>query len=429
MDWDEFSGFVSRPGNSDRFPTVIGAAADIPQHQLGWRMAVLPFHSTDGVIGVKIAFGMAEEISAAVSRFRSPRLLAPVTFWDGHGPSLDAVGRCKLYQLDYMMEGTIDSVGDRIVVNVVIQDVVLDFEVVWTGCFHGSCTDLFSIQERIANEAVRQLDPDLHGRGPGSNAPTRTEVSEAHWLVLDAIQSINRLDRSAFMGAKVLLEKASILDPGYAAPATWLAYWSIMAVGQGWVSNPAEIIAVAGTSADQAVELDPFDARAVAIAGHVKGYLMHDLDSALRYHAKAIDLDPNLAIAWSLSACSKFYNGDHATAIRHATNAHSLSPRDPHIFFTEHVLTTAYFFKGDLEIAARFAERVATRNPGHASALNVQLAIYGHMGRFEDARLCLAELRKLDPAVTVSSIASRAPIRDKDREFYARGLYLAGVPI
>lgn len=428
MEPDELSGGDATVSDFKRFPHIFDDAAQIPNHQLGWRMAVLPFHSGDVSQSARIAFGMADEISAAISKFRSPRLLAPVTFWDGLGPAVDATGRCKLYQLDYMMEGAIKVTGENIAVNVVIQDVVLGFEVIWTGYFEGSCSDLFSLQDRIASEAVKQLDPDLYARGSGLRSPSKTAVSDAHWLVLDSIQSIYRLDRSGFMRVRSRLEQASALDSSYAAPLTWLAYWSIMAVGQGWVSNPAEVIALAGASADRAVELDPLDARAVAIAGHVKGYLMHDLDSALAYHARAVDLDPNLPVAWALSACSKFYSGDHTTAIRHATIAHSLSPRDPHIFFTEHVLTTAHFFKGNLEIAERLADLVACRNPGHASALNVQLAIYGHLGRLEEAQRCLAELRKLVPEVTIRSIASRAPLRDNDRAYYAKGLLLAGVP-
>ena len=44
--------------------------------------------------------------------------------------------------------------------------------------------------------------------------------------------------------------------------------------------------------------LDPFNARALAVAGHVKGYLLHDVPSALHLHARAIELNPDLPIAW-----------------------------------------------------------------------------------------------------------------------------------
>ena len=140
--------------------------------------------------------------------------------------------------------------------------------------------------------------------------------------------------------------------------------------------------------------LDPLDARALAVAGHVKAYLIHDVRSALTLHARAIELDPNLPIAWTLSSWSKIYNGEHTTAVRHAMMSRSLSPRDPHIFFVEHALMTAQFFSNNLDEAEMLAEVVLKRNPGHASALNVRLAILGHLGRKEEANHCLAMLRE-----------------------------------
>ena len=412
----------------ERFPSILSTMAEIPTHQLGWRMAVLPFRAVGGTDSFGIAFGMSEEISAAVSRFRSPRLLAPATFWDGTGPAADVLARCRMYELDYMMDGTIEVLGSQIRVNVVLSDVVLDYEVIWTGRFEGSMNNLFSLQQEIAAETVKQLDPDLFRRGPVSSSPVETSVATAHRLVLSAIQDIYRIDQARFIRARSSLTEAIVLDPGYAAAYAWLAYWSIMAVGQGWVEDPREVTALAGASADRAVQLDPSDARAICVAGHVKGYLLHDVQSALKMHARAIDLNPNLPIAWTLSSCSKMYNGEHTTAIRQATISLSLSPRDPHLFFTEHVLTLAHFLRGDVAEAETLSEVVLTRNPGHASAINVHLGILGHLGRRDAASKWLADLQKINPNVSVETIVARAPWRDKDRSFYVEGLRLAGVP-
>ena len=412
----------------ERFPKVFSLGAEIPKHQLGWRMAVLPFRAVGSASGHGIAFGMAEEVSAAVSRFRSPRLMATATFWDGTGPAADVLGRCRMYELDYIMDGTIEVIGERVRINLVLMDVVLDFEVIWTGCFDGDMSDLFSLQDQIAAETVKQLDPDLYSRGPASDRPLRTPIPAAHRLVLAAIQGIFRLDEARFVRARGYLTDALELDPNYAAAHAWLAYWSIMAVGQGWVRDPKDVTALAGVSAGRAVDLDPADARAWSIAGHVKGYFLHDVSTALEFHARAIELNPNLPIAWTLSSASKMYNGEHMTAIRHAMISHSLSPRDPHIFLADNVLTNAYFFQGNLENASTLADVVLTRSPGHASALNIQLAIFGHLGRQEEAARCLQALFAIDPNVSVERIVARIPLRPKDRDFYATGLRLGGLP-
>src|SRR5882757_8373479 len=98
-------------------------------------MAVLPFRSTGASLGLALGLGMAEEVSAALTRFREPRLIATATFWDGSGPAEDSLARCRKYQLDYIIDGTIHVLADSVYVDVKLLDVVLDFEVIWCGRF------------------------------------------------------------------------------------------------------------------------------------------------------------------------------------------------------------------------------------------------------------------------------------------------------
>lgn len=410
------------------FPSALRETAEASEPQLGWRMAVLPFRNLGAPIGYGIALGMAEEISAALTRFRVPRLIATATFWDGRGPAADAWERCKIFQIDYVVDGTLQVIDDRIRVVVTLLDVVLDFEVVWCGHFEGALDDLFSLQDRIAYETVAQVDPTLSGHGWEFNAPAKTEIAAAHHAVLTAIKGIFRLDRAKFMRARDLLLRAVELDPEYAAAHTWMAYWSIMAVGQGWVDDARYVTTLAGISAERAILLDPFDARALAIAGHVKSYLFHDVRSALALHARAIELNPNLAIAWTLSSWSKIYNGEHAAAVRHAMMSQSLSPRDTHIFFAEHALMIAHLFQRQFDEADMLAEIVLERNPGHMSALKSRLAILGHMGRKDEAGRCLRMLQAIEPGITIAKIVARPPLRPEDQQFYIDGLQRAGVP-
>lgn len=413
----------------ERFPQAISAGADIPTHQLGWRMAVLPFRSLGAPLSRGIALGMAEEVSAALGRFRAPRLVSTATFWDGTGPAADAISRCRTYKLDYIIDGTIQVVDQKVRVNVNLLDVVLNFEVIWSHRFEGTLDDLFSLQDRIASETVAQVDPELHQRRWAAGSQAKTAVAEAHQSVLTAIQGIYRLERSKFMKARDLLLRAIELDPDFAAAHAWLAYWGIMAVGQGWAEgSAAEIFRVSGESAERAILLDPLDARALAIAGHVKAYMQHDVKSALGLHARAIELNPNLPIAWTLSANSKIYSGDHTTGMRHAQMAQSLSPRDPHIFFVEHALMIAHLFRRELEAADSVAELVLERQPDHASALRIRLSILGHLGRDADAAEHLQRLQSIEPNVTVATIIARPPFRKADLDYYAEGLRKAGVP-
>jgi TolB-like protein len=397
-------------------------------HGQGWRIAVLPFRSLGAPLEGGLSLGMAEEISAALARFRMPRLIATGSFWDGSGPSADALAKCRAYNLDYVISGTIQASGPRIRVTVTLLDVAMDFEVIWASRFEGTTEDLFTLQDTIASQTVAQIDPELLQRHMFRGEAVQTANAAAHQSVLTAIQGIYRPDKARFLQARDLLMSAIELDDEYAAAHAWLAYWYIMGMGQGWIDDPHEAAILAGVAADRAVMLDPLDARGVTIAGHVKAYLLHDVEAALALQQRAITLNPNLPIAWTLSSWAHIYNGDHRMAVNQATMAESLSPTDPHVFFVEHAAMTAQMFLRELEVADALASSVLERKPGHASALKGRLAILGHMGRKDDAALYLSQLKLIVPDLTVRKLIARPPLRENDLAFYAKGLRLAGIP-
>ncbi len=427
------------PTPADRLsttPVTLPESTDMPRqpvrseetpHGQGWRIAVLPFRSLGAPLEGGLSLGMAEEISAALARFRMPRLIATGSFWDGSGPSPDALARCRTYNLDYVISGTIQASGHRIRVTVTLLDVGMDFEVIWASRFEGTTDDLFTLQDTIASQTVAQIDPELLQRHQFRGEAVRTANAAAHQSVLTAIQGIYRPDKVRFLQARHLLEHAIELDTEYAAAHAWLAYWNIMAIGQGWIDDPTAAGTSAGVAAERAVVLDPMDARGVTIAGHVKAYMLHDVEGAVALHQRAIALNPNLPIAWTLSSWANIYNGDHRTAVTHAKTAEALSPSDPHVFFVEHAAMTAHFFLHELDAADALAGSVLERKPGHASALKVRLATLGHLGRDVEAAACLAQLRNIDPGINVERIVARPPLRTPDMEYYVEGLLKAGV--
>jgi TolB-like protein len=394
----------------------------------GWRIAVLPFRSLGTPLEGGLSLGMAEEISAALARFRMPRLIATGSFWDGSGPVPDALARCREYNLDYVISGTIQASGQRIRVTVTLLDVGMDFEVIWASRFEGTTADLFTLQDTIASQTVAQIDPELLLRHQFRGEAVRTANAAAHQSVLTAIQGIYRPDRARFLQARDLLVHAIELDSEYAAAHAWLAYWNIMGIGQGWIDDATAAATSAGIAAERAVVLDPMDARGVTVAGHTKAYLLHDVEAALALHHRATTLNPNLPIAWTLSSWANIYNGDHKTALEHAKIAEDLSPSDPHVFFVEHAAMTAQFFLGDYEAAEALAASVLERKPGHASALKVRVAILARLGRTEEAAACVEALRSIDPMLSVDRIVARPPLRQRDLDNYSQALREAGIP-
>jgi tetratricopeptide (TPR) repeat protein len=248
-------------------------------------------------------------------------------------------------------------------------------------------------------------------------------------LLLQALPAMYRLERSSFVDARRLLEASLRADPGSSVAHGWLAYWNLLYIGQGWAVDPGAASSEAARLAERAVMLDPGDARALTLAGHVRGFLGRHPEEAIVLHERAIALNPNLAIAWCFSGLSHGYAGRHDEALRRVNQACRLSPSDPHAFFFDTSLIVVQLLRGDYASAVDVGRRAIELNPLFSSAYKSYLAALGLMGRVAEAEGVLRRLLELEPGFSVQAAVSRSPFMlVEDIERYADGLRRAGLP-
>jgi tetratricopeptide (TPR) repeat protein len=179
----------------------------------------------------------------------------------------------------------------------------------------------------------------------------------------------------------------------------------------------------------QAVILDPGDARGFTVAGHVRAFLNKDAEGALWLHERAIALNPSLAMAWCYSGLAYSYLGNHAEAIRRIQRAQLLSPYDPHSFFFDMALEMPFLLTGQYDAVVRVGRRARDLHPGLSSTYKGLLSALGHLGARREAAEARKALLALEPRFSVGSALARSPLlRPEDRTRYAEGLRLAGVP-
>ncbi len=181
--------------------------------------------------------------------------------------------------------------------------------------------------------------------------------------------------------------------------------------------------------AERAIVLDPFDARALTIAGHVRAFLHHRLREAMALHEHALSLNPNLAMAWALSAVTCAYAGDPVEAERRNDRYKKLSPLDPHAFFYDGFFVLIHLMKRDYESAVAAGRAASQMNPSFTGSYKPYLSALGHMRHGQEAATVRRRLLTIEPDFTVSRfLATTALERKSDRDHYAEGLRLAGVP-
>jgi tetratricopeptide (TPR) repeat protein len=231
------------------------------------------------------------------------------------------------------------------------------------------------------------------------------------------------------MRAGEYLARAIELEPDYAAAHAWYAYWNAFLVGQHWADDPRAVMERAGELAERAIILDPFDARALTIAGHVRAFLHRRLREAIALHERALSLNPNLAMAWDLSGVAYAYLGEWEEAERRLIRYKRLSPLDPHAFFYDTAFIIVALLKRDYESAIVAGRAVSEMNPSFSAACKPYLAALGHLGRKQEAETVRRRLMSIEPEFTIERFLKSTPLeRPADRDLFAEGLRLAGIP-
>src|SRR5437763_1542530 len=137
--------------------------------------------------------------------------------------------------------------------------------------------------------------------------------------------------------------------------------------------------------------------------------------------ARALTFNPNYARGWHVSGILRVWAGDPDTAIRHLETALRLSPR-ARVGNTFLPLGLAHFLSRRFDEAVSKLLLAIQDNPSFTQPYRVLAACYAHMGRLDDARRVIAQLRAITPAVMHNPDYFRKP---KHREFFLSGLRLA----
>jgi len=375
-----------------------------------------------------LAPGLAEEITTALARFRWMFVVASNSLARFALENRDEAAIRQTFGIDFLLDGTIQRVKNRLRITMRLLDLRAGNQIAWARRFDKQTSDLLSLQDEIAAEVVAQIDPEILLIEARRSTNAASADDSAYDLVLRSIPLIGRLERGPFMQAGEYLARAVEREPDYAAAHAWYAYWHVFLVGQGWGNDPA-IVERAGQLAERGIVLDPFDARALSIAGHVRAFLHHRLREALSLHERALSLNPNLAMAWALSGLAYAYLGDTEEAERRISRYKKLSPLDPHAFFYDTAFIIVALLKRDYESAVIAGRAVCEMNPSFSAAHKPYLAALGHLGRESEAAIVRERLLALEPEFTIEQFLAATPMeRVPDREFYAEGLRRAGLP-
>ena len=373
------------------------------------------------------SIGLAEAVTAALARFRWLALVSTSSL--AQSGTRDEATLRREFGLDFLLDGSVHRVDRRLRVTLRLLDLRAGHLVVWARHFDCTIDDMLHIEDEIAAEAAAQIDPEMLLIESRRAASLSTGDSTAYDLVMRALPMIVRLRKDEFTEAGALLARALELEPDYASAHFWRASWAGFSLAQGWAAHPNAMLAIASDSAERAVALDPQDARGLTIAGHVRAFLFGRAREGLELHRRALALNPNLSMAWGLSAMAYTYLGRFDDAAQSFARYKRLSPVDPQAFFFDAGMARLELSRRDYDLAVQHGRRSTELNPFYSASLQTYLSALGHAGQMSEVAEVRQRLLSIEPNFNLGTALHRNPYEDSEAmDHYVAGLSLAGIP-
>jgi DNA-binding SARP family transcriptional activator/TolB-like protein len=354
-------------------------------------IAVLPFFMLSPNLEPHFTIGIADSVVQALSCLKELFVISRGSTMIPMSPALDlrAVGRDLNAQ--YLLHGSVQRAGDqiRIMTELVAAETA---EVVRADRLSGTVADVFDLQDRIAVEVIRSLAPQVRDRELNRAMQKRPDDLDSYQLALVGYDQMFSPEYTTFVTARANFERAHLLAPTWAPPLSYSAIWHMQRVARGWSVNALSELDTARTLAERALERNSADPLANAVCGYTLSHCRHDHAGALEQLDRAIELTPNLALAFAYRAAVHVRCERHQDALRDAAINLRLSPRDRHAWFAEMILAQAHFALEDLGAAVEHATRVAKLLPSNQMNLRILVAALMESGRPGEAQTYAAPL-------------------------------------
>jgi adenylate cyclase len=239
--------------------------------------------------------GLSEELLNLLVRVDNLQVASRTSSFAYRGSTLGIPDIAQALKVGHILEGSVRKDGDRIRITAQLIEANTDRHL-WSENFDRELTDIFAIQDEIANAIVNALTGEL-GMG-GEKVVTveaATENLDAYEMYLTARELF--IKREQLPESIRLFRKAVELDPNFAR--AWAGLGAVEAVADEWVfGDGINHAPLAKVAADKALSLNPDLSMALAVLGSLTSDMDIDLIGSLDYFAAAIEKDPKNTTAW-----------------------------------------------------------------------------------------------------------------------------------
>jgi TolB-like protein len=342
-------------------PAAAAAAADAST-DLTPSIAVLPFvNMSSDPEQEYFSDGISEEILNSLAQVKELKVAGRTSSFAFKGQNQDLRQIGETLGVEHILEGSVRKSGAKVRITAQLVQVGDGFHL-WSDTYDRELTDVFAIQDEIANAILEQLKAHLVGLGlePAVAAARKTDA-EVYDLYLLARQRIYERKAPSIQAAANLLDRAIARDPRYAPAYAQRGIAALLLSDENYGTTPRT-------------------------ESWAQGKLYVD---------KALQLDPQLAEAWA--GLGLFHNNrpaEHREAIEALEKALAINPS---LIDASNWLQIVYSEIGERRRALEILEQMVDRDPLYPPGFNNLISVYNSFGMQDKSWALLERTRPFLP--------------------------------
>ena len=359
-------------------------------------IAVLPFVNFSGDPEQEFfADGVTEDIISMLAGWRAFPVISRASTFTYKGKTVDVKKVGQELGVRYVLEGSVRKSGRR--VRVTAQLIQADTgHHIMAERYDRDLTDLFELQDEITHAIAGAIEPEIlkFERDRIAERPQHSE--DAYELYQRGTWHHYRQTRNDNITAQALFRRALEIDPLYPQATAALALALCNAGYLAWAEDPEANYAESFELAQRAVASDaryPAARFALALVCAWTGRS----DRSVAEFQEAIDLNPSYAAANAILGGMFTVRGQPEKGLALVEKGIRLSPSDPRLYIWLPSLAATHYQLRHYAEAVEVGRRSWTLNRNWPLGLTYVVAGLTQLGRIDEARAALADLKGLDP--------------------------------
>ncbi|MET3139923.1 TolB-like protein/DNA-binding SARP family transcriptional activator [Undibacterium sp. GrIS 1.2] len=294
-------------------------------------VAVLPFVQHGNSEHNFLVDGIVNELTTALSRMRAFIVMSRQSAYTYKERFVDARVVGKELGVSYIVDGTVQIVSSEMLVFVQLVETT-NSEVVWSGRFRDNISDMFDLQEQIAQKIAAGIHPSIRKTEIERVRRAQPEHLDAYGLVMKGYPKFWLHTAESNAEAVILFDLAIAKDPTYGHALALKAWCHAQRTCYLWTNDAEAERRLALDSAHRAEACVGDDATALAALGATYTMVSAEQGRARILLNRCLEIDPCNAWGWMRLGWLHALSNEPREALASFEQSIQLSPMDPFKF-------------------------------------------------------------------------------------------------